>query len=251
MSKSHTDIDFATGIDPALTQKITSFRELNDRLLNLSQTISHNLSAYTANISMLVDLIDLDGNPKSNKAALMHLRTVSDDLNQTIAHLSQIIYVQSHTDIEKEMLPLKALVGKIGNIVNGYGNENKLLFVNKVPDDAMVYFNVGYLESILLNFSTNAIKYSHRDRFPRIAFDFFTEDGQQVLTITDNGLGIDLERHGAELFGLYKTFHPHQEATGFGLYLAKYQIESMHARVSVESQVGQGTTFKIFFAPQL
>jgi signal transduction histidine kinase len=248
MSKRPTDTDFATTTDPALTQKMASFKELNGRLLNLSQTISHNLSAYTANISMLVDLIDLDGNPKSNKSALMHLRTVSDDLSQTIAHLSQIIYVQSHTDIEKEMLLLKAHVAKIGNIVNGYGNENKLLFINKVPDDAMVYFNAGYLESILLNFSTNAVKYAHPDRFPRIAFDFFTEDGQQVLTITDNGLGIDLDRHGDELFGLYKTFHQHKESTGFGLYLSKYQIESMDAKVAVESKVGQSTTFKIFFS---
>ena len=46
---------------------------------------------------------------------------------------------------------------------------------------------------------------------------------------------------------MYKTFHNHKEAHGLGLYITKNQIESMKGTVSVESEVGVGTTFKITF----
>jgi signal transduction histidine kinase len=100
----------------------------------------------------------------------------------------------------------------------------------------------------LLNFSTNAIKYAHPDRLPIIVFDFFIENEHKVLTITDNGLGIDLEKYGNLLFGMYKTFHQHENAHGIGLYIVKNQIESMNGKVSVTSKVGEGTVFKIIFS---
>jgi signal transduction histidine kinase len=47
---------------------------------------------------------------------------------------------------------------------------------------------------------------------------------------------------------MYKTFHTHEKAHGIGLYITKNQIESMNGKVSVESKVGVGTTFKIIFS---
>jgi signal transduction histidine kinase len=60
-------------------------------------------------------------------------------------------------------------------------------------------------------------------------------------------LGIDIEKHGNSLFGMYKTFHKHENANGIGLYITKNQIESMNGQISVESKVNEGTTFKITF----
>jgi signal transduction histidine kinase len=67
------------------------------------------------------------------------------------------------------------------------------------------------------------------------------------LYIKDNGLGIDLEKHGNRLFGMYKTFHKNANARGLGLFITKNQIEAMNGMVEVESEVNVGTTFKITF----
>ncbi|MEP6930762.1 MAG: ATP-binding protein, partial [Flavobacterium sp.] len=61
------------------------------------------------------------------------------------------------------------------------------------------------------------------------------------------GLGIDLAVYGDLLFGMYKTFHKHEEARGIGLYITRNQIEAMKGSVFVESEVGAGTSFKIVF----
>ena len=68
------------------------------------------------------------------------------------------------------------------------------------------------------------------------------------MSIADKGLGIDLAKYGESLFGMYKTFHRHEEARGLGLFLTKNQIESMNGTVDVTSKVGVGTTFKIIFS---
>lgn len=231
-----------------LMEKVETYRDFNARLLNLFYTISHNLNAHTANFKSLLDIIDIEDDPIQNKIALGHLRSVSDGLNQTISDLFKLVTVENNTDVTREWLNLNRKLEKVRAILMGYTNENQLTFINNVPDDVVVHFNRAYLESVLLNFSTNAIKYAHKDRLPVVEFNFFKVNGKKVLAITDNGLGIDLDRHGDSLFGLYKTFHKHEDANGLGLYISKYQIEAMNGSVSVESKLGKGSTFKIHFS---
>ena len=231
-----------------LIEKMAKCNELNSMLLNLFYTVSHNLNSYTSNIKMLLDLIDLEDDPVENRINLNHLRTVSNDLNRTITDLSQIIYVQNNLNIVREPLNLNQYLNKVKNIVDGYSIDDRLRFINNVPDSAFVNHNPAYLESILLNFTTNAIKYAHPDRFPVIEFNFSIDKGQKVLAIKDNGLGIDLDRYNKSLFGLNQTFHRQDKSSGIGLFITKYQIEAMKGTISVESKVGEGTTFKIHFS---
>ena len=67
-----------------------------------------------------------------------------------------------------------------------------------------------------------------------------------MLTIEDNGLGMDLKKYGERLFGMYNTFHKHKDSRGIGLFITKNQIEAMGGRVTVESTIDVGTTFTIY-----
>lgn len=244
---THTDLSSHKEKELELVQAMELYSKDNNRLVNFSHIVSHNLNSYAGNIKVLLDLIDPGQEPRENLETLGYLRTVSDDLNETIAHLLQIVNIQNNLDVKKESLDLNLYLEKNGNIISNYNHDKKATIINNVDKGTMVNFNPAYLESILLNFSTNAIKYAHPDRFPVIEFDFFVENEKKVLTITDNGLGIDLEKYGDSLFGMYKTFHKHEEAHGIGLYITKSQIESMNGNVSVQSKVGEGSVFKITF----
>ena len=123
--------------------------------------------------------------------------------------------------------------------------------VVKIPKNQTVSFNPSYLESILLNFTTNAIKYSHPERLPEINYVLTKENGKCILEIKDNGLGIDLSKYGEKLFGMYNTFHDNKNARGIGLFITKNQVESMGGTIEVESTKNLGTTFKIFFNDEI
>lgn len=244
---THTDLSSHKEKELELMQTMELYSKDNSRLLNFSHIVSHNLNSYAGNIKVLLDMMDSDEKPLEDLETLGYLRSVSNDLNETIANLSQIVNIQNNLDVKKEPLDLNWYLEKNANIISNYNHENRATIINKVPVGTFVDFNPAYLESILLNFSTNAIKYAHPDRFPVIEFNFFMENQKKVLTITDNGLGIDLERYGDLLFGMYKTFHKHEKANGIGLYITKNQIESMNGKITVESKVGEGSTFKIAF----
>lgn len=244
----HTDITAQKKLELKQEQTIKLYKEHNNRLLNFSHIVSHNLNSYSGNIKMILDIMDSEKKALTNTEHLNLLRTVSNHLNETISHLSQIVNVQNNLDVIKKPLNLNSYLEKNNQIINNYGFENKITIINKVPEGSIVNFNSAYLTSILLNFSTNAIKYAHPDRFPIITFDFFIENKKKVLTVNDNGLGIDLEKHGDSLFGMYKTFHENENANGIGLYITKNQIESMNGQISIESVVEKGTTFKIIFS---
>jgi len=111
--------------------------------------------------------------------------------------------------------------------------------------------NLAYFESIVLNLVTNAIRYKSLHRDPVITFRVEQIKNYKALVVTDNGLGIDLIRFKDKLFGMYNTFHGNEDGTRLGLFTTKTQIEALKGRIIVESEVGLGTTFKVYFPKEL
>ena len=244
---THTDITAQKEKELELVKTMKLYSEKNSQLLNFSHIVAHNLNSHAGNLKLLLDMIDAENKNTVNSEAFSYLRTVSDDLNKTITDLSQIVNIQNNINIVVKPLNLNNYLKKVLNVVSAYNYRNLGTIINNIPKDAIINFNPAYLESVLLNFCTNAIKYAHPDRDLIIEFNFFIENGKKVFTITDNGLGIDLKKHGHLLFGMYKTFHKHEDSHGIGLYITKNQIESMNGAVSVESAVGVGSTFTVTF----
>jgi signal transduction histidine kinase len=67
-----------------------------------------------------------------------------------------------------------------------------------------------------------------------------------LLSVKDNGIGIDLSKNGSKMFGLYKRFNIDVPGKGIGLHLVKAQVEALGGRVEVESVVNAGSEFKVF-----
>jgi len=245
---THTDISAQKEKELDLVKTMKLYSDQNSRLLNFSHIVSHNLNTQAGNIKSILDLIDADVSKQTVAEMLEYLRAVSNDLNETISNLTQIVKTQSNINIAVVPLKLCEYIEKTISTIKGYDKQRKVTIINNVPKYLTINFNPAYMESVLLNFTTNAIKYAHPDRDPIITFDFAIEpEGFKSLKISDNGLGIDLKVYGDLLFGMYKTFHKHEEARGIGLYITRNQIEAMKGSVEVESEVGVGTSFKIVF----
>ncbi|UPT67764.1 MAG: HAMP domain-containing histidine kinase [Sphingobacteriales bacterium JAD_PAG50586_3] len=132
------------------------------------------------------------------------------------------------------MLEFDKVYSKILNIVRPEIKENDITIITDFSDCKEIESVPSYLESILLNFTTNAIKYRHPGRRAFIQIKTTVEDGRKILQIEDNGLGIDLERYGDKLFGMYKTFHNNPDARGVGLFITKNQIDALGGSKSIK-----------------
>jgi phosphoserine phosphatase RsbU/P len=99
------------------------------------------------------------------------------------------------------------------------------------------------LRSVVYNLLSNALKYSRPGQPPHLRLHSALVGGLAVLHVADNGRGLDLARHRADLFQLFRRFHPDVEGSGTGLYLVNRLVQQAGGRVEVESVVGVGTTF--------
>ena len=219
----------------------------NKRLMSFSYIVSHNLRSHTSNIISLVDFL-IDAETEEEKSEMtQHLRTVSNSLDETLANLNDIISIHTNINLIFEPLILNAFIKKAIEVLRDQIQLKDATVENYVSNDIVINYNPAYIESILLNFLSNALKYSHQDRKPLVKIDYFYENGKLVLQISDNGIGIDMKKNGDKIFGLYKTFNGNSDARGIGLFITKSQIEFMGGKVSVASELDKGTTFKIYF----
>ena len=107
-------------------------------------------------------------------------------------------------------------------------------------------FSEKNLRSVVYNLLSNALKYRHPDRAPHVRLHCRLEAPYWVVAVQDNGLGLDLALE-RPLFGLFERFHTHVEGSGVGLYMVKKMMENAGGKITVQSQVGVGSTFTVYF----
>lgn len=220
--------------------------EQNKRLLNFSYIVSHNLRSHTSNIESITALIH-SSDSEGEKAELLNmLKTVSASLNETMVNLNDVVNIQTNIGLISEKLNLKYYIDDVKSLLSEQILLKEVSITSNVADHVMVNYNPAYLQSVLFNIISNAVRYGHSERKPTIDIAWSKENDINVLIISDNGVGIDLVRNGDKLFGMYKTFSNNPDSRGIGLFITKNQIEAMGGKITVESQPNVGTRFKIY-----
>lgn len=221
-------------------------KDQNERLRNFAYIVSHNLRSHSGGISMLLEIFKEESPEIYENEMFQHIKNASDNLSETIKHLTEVVQINLETKQNSTQLLLRPLIEKnISSLLISAKNAGVLL-QNEVPNDIQVFGIPAYLESIVMNFLSNGIKYSSKERDSYVKITVEVTPDFVILIFKDNGLGIDLQKHGNKLYGIYKTFHEHEDSRGVGLFITKNQVESMGGRIEVESEVNVGTTFKIF-----
>jgi signal transduction histidine kinase len=242
---THTDISVQKEKEIELAKMLEIVNIQNNKLLNFAHIVSHNLRTHSGNIKSLLDLHQEA--LLSNEDTLSNIQIVSDELFSTIENLNDLVNIYTERESDMQLLKVNSFIDKVLDVLNESIKLKGIQVLNYVSNSIKVFCVPAYLESIMLNLVTNAIKYSDPSKEPKIIFTAEQNDDFVVLNVKDNGLGIDLEKHKDSIFGLYKTFHRNNDARGVGLYLTKNQIENMGGKIEVESTLNFGSTFKIYF----
>lgn len=219
--------------------------EQNHRLKNFTNIVSHNLRSHSFGISGMMDILQKTYPDYFQNEMMLLLLGATENLKQTIEDLTAVIKVNMAQE-NYESIDIGQVVQKnIESLALQILESNVKIEVN-LPSPLLVRGIPAYLDSIVLNLMTNAIKYKAKDRNSFLKVSGSHKNKFVVIQFEDNGQGIDLKKHGDKLFGMYKTFHENKEARGVGLFISKNQIETMGGKIEVESTVGTGTKFTVF-----
>ncbi len=235
------------GLNNNLKAHTEELVEANKGLEQFSFIVSHNLRSPVANILGLADLISNEGYPEEvRNKFLMALFENVKRLDIVISDLNAILQVKVEMDAKKETVVLNSLVDAIKSSIQNLIEKEKVQITTHFPVPA-IHSVQSYLHSIFYNLIANSIKYSRPGVYPQIQIRSETKEGAIIITFEDNGLGIDLDKKGEQVFGLYRRFHHHIEGKGMGLFLVKTQVELLGGKISIESEVNEGTKFTITF----
>ena len=217
----------------------------NESLTNFAHIVSHNLRSHSTNMTMLTKFLNEEEDEDERKNLNRMITSATESLSETIAHLNDVVQVKTGALEKLQSISVLNTINQITKSINGILEEHSAILKIDVSKTHFVSAVPAYLESIFLNILTNALKYRSAERTPVIEIKSRTKKDKVLITFTDNGQGIDLNRHGDKIFGMYKTFHKHKDAKGIGLFITKNQIESMNVTINIESVVDKGTTMFI------
>lgn len=220
----------------------------NKDLEQFTYIISHNLRAPVANIQGLASLLyDIEPGTAESSDTLEALAMSVNNLDKVILDLNQILQVRSQVNDKIELVSLTELIAEIKAGISQMIEKNRVGIYGNFEAVDELYILKSYLYSILQNLVVNSIKYRRPDVDPEIHITSKISGDRILVTVKDNGKGIDLEKYGAHLFGLYKRFDWSVEGKGVGLFMVKMQIESLGGSIEVNSSVNNGTEFLLEF----
>jgi PAS domain S-box-containing protein len=231
-----------------LINKVTQLEEL-------SYIIAHNLRGPAGNIKVLTETLlaqnkDVPTGIKPYVSftvdeGLSYLQEASTSLMNSLASMMQIVEIKLNKEIPREACVIEDVI----NVVTGQlqsAIREKQAAVNLKLGVRVVNYPGAYLESILYNFVSNALKYSKPGVPPAIEISTRASRDKTLLAVKDYGLGIDMEKYGDRVFKLNQVFHAgHSDSKGFGLYLTKTQVESLGGTIEVVSKPGEWTEFVV------
>ncbi len=227
---------------------IKELQESNNELKQFSYVISHNLRAPLANLTGLLGLLDTENIKDEDTLELIEaVKTSTHNLNINVNDIIDILMIKSEDDKIPEPLSIAEFWGKVKTSLSYLVETANAQIEEDFAEAPAVRFKESYLESILTNLLSNALKYKSEERKLVINIKTYAEKGNTVLIFEDNGIGIDMNKHGGQIFGLYKRFSNKAEGKGLGLYIVHAQITALGGKIEVKSELGKGTRFMVHF----
>ena len=216
----------------------------NNDLQQYSYTVSHNLRGPVARQLGLTTLLLKSGTALEQNQLTELIYKTSLDLDHILKDLNKVINIQKDLHSLKELVKLEDEWIKCSELLKDVIDQQFCITRNFDLAPELVTIR-AFVQSIFYNLFSNAIKYRSPDRILKLHASSLIENDNLVIEISDNGLGIDLNKYEDSLFKLFKRFHTHVEGRGLGLFLVKSQIDALQGSLEIKSIVDRGTCFRI------
>lgn len=249
-----TDIEDQKQTLLLLEEKNAELTRTNQDLDSFVYAVSHDLKQPIHNMAGIFQELIRTAffrDPDAMKLITMFEKSLHQ-IDGTIHNLSELVRIQKLRHQQPaERLDMAELTEEVLLSIDEQVTSSRALIRTDFEALPALFFVRPHLQSMLYNLISNALKYAAPLRRPRIRVSTLLVEGQPVLEVQDNGLGLDLQRFGGELFQLFRRFHDHVEGAGLGLYLVNRVVQNAGGHITVDSTVGEGTTFRVFLPPSV
>lgn len=218
-------------------------KSAHDFMENVIHIAMHDLRSPVANLHLCIQAIEAQTSEEGKERYFRLMKEFVDKLLTTLTDLTGLLEFLSKKKINSDEIDVAELVESViqeNDHIIGNGS------IQYKTDIGEIRYVRPFLESLLRNLVTNAIKYADGSRDLMVDITIKREGEFIALSVRDNGIGIDTVKYGAHLFQPFRRFTTKASGTGIGLYLVKSIVERNGGYVKLESKPAEGTTIHCF-----
>ncbi len=226
-------------------QIIADLVQRNKEITEFTEIVSHNLRGPLSTVlgvcRMIGEIEDLADLKMISDGLLVN----AEKLDKVVRELNTALSIKSSFTANVRSVALADVLEEV--------KRKHEEGVKAVSPDVIADFESGFMintvaslfTDLISNIFSNCLLYRSPDRKCRIVISARKTPAEVTISITDNGIGINMELFGDKLFGLNKRFHNIGHGTGLGLFMSKAMVEVLNGSIGLESEVGVGTTVTI------
>jgi PAS domain S-box-containing protein len=225
-------------------ERTAELEKANEELDAFAHTVAHDLKGplgplvgFSETLEYMIDSLEADQVEKSLHTIVQNARK----MNSITDELLLLASVRKQEEIELEPLDMAAIVAEAQNRLAYLLEEQEVEIV--LPDVWPEAVGYGpWIEEVWVNYISNAVKYGGQP--PRLELGGERqEDGLVRFWVRDNGRGLTVEEQEKVFIPFSRLDQVRAKGYGLGLSIVQRIIERLGCQVSVESEIGQGSTF--------
>ena len=251
----------------ALIQSNAALQQSNQNLEQFAYVASHDLQEPLRKIKSFGDLLQAQYGPTIGpKGAdlIARMQSASDRMSTLIQSLLTYARLSAEQKQQPGMVHLEDLFNDLIADLSVLIQERQGV-VRLKPPIPIISGDPQQLRQLFQNLLTNALKFVPNDRTPLITVSTQIVEGPHVpnlataadavyaqICVKDNGIGIEAANYD-KVFGLFNRLHGRQqfEGSGIGLATSKKVVENHKGTISIDSEVGKGTTFNVYLPMEI
>jgi signal transduction histidine kinase len=239
--------DLTAELEQRVGERTTELKRAYDELEGFSYAVAHDLKAPLRAINSFAHLFEEEMQGQLTERSREHLNRIRNG-SLKMATLIDDLLAYSHIDRRGLQASVVSLPTLVDQVLSHYQDEvqRRNIVLSVVVEPMTLRVDSSGLALALRNLVENALKYTREAVQPRIAIVCRRKEGAVLLSVTDNGIGFDMQYHD-HIFKLFQRLHRDDQypGTGIGLALVRKAIERLGGRVWAQSKVGEGSTFTI------
>lgn len=241
-----TDITKRKNIELEREKVTNNLIQRNKDLEQFAYIVSHNLRAPIANIIGFSTELQTEADADMQKVFIDEMAKSVEKVDEVIRDLNEILQTKQQIEENKEAVSFTQMLDEAKAALKNQLFAQNITIEADFAEVDEIFTQSAYMQSIFYNLVSNSVKYRRTEIDTLIRVKSLKKKDSIILSFKDNGMGIDLDKKGHQVFGLYKRFHTNvADGKGMGLYMTKQQTELLGGKISLHSEVNKGTEFYI------
>ena len=246
------DISFRVKGERKLRKSQNELRVANSAKEKLFSIIAHDLIGPIGTNKSIVDLIVGQVDELTHEEIITLITSLKPSLDSTYSLIENLLSwarIQQHSlKPNFEVIQLNFIINMVAELLHGQAQRKSIQLVVTAEEQISIYADKNQIDIIIRNLVSNAIKFSNRESLINIGISKSSDMAE--ISISDKGIGMSQVQIKNILSGKYSDKQhrgtDNEKGTGFGLVIVNEFTKNNNGHLSIVSNQGGGTTFKVF-----